>query len=163
MNIKNLLPSVSTYIRRIFLFSSSSLGFYFLEKATSCHNRLILFEATLVQSSVVMDFIHSGPCLHLGSLFPLCFSPTGLWFVVTLSCSTWPLITPSHLIEDSQEPLANPADERYFTSVCWDLGAIITLESLTRPRRNQLTKSTTHIISEWRFCLRICFFSHVLL
>lgn len=34
-----------------------------------------------------------------------------LWFAVTLSCSTWPLITPPHPAEDSQEPLANPADE----------------------------------------------------
>lgn len=28
-----------------------------------------------------------------------------------LSCSTWPLMTPPHPSEDSQEPLANPADE----------------------------------------------------
>lgn len=119
MNIKNLLPSVLTYIKRRFFFQSS---FYFLDKATlgtkqtSCYNRLILFEATLVQSSEVTEFIHPGQCFASHLLVSFCFSREsirrgGLWFAVTLSCSTWPLRTPSHPSEDFQEPLANPADE----------------------------------------------------
>lgn len=62
-----------------------------------------------------MEFAHRGLCLCLISLFPFVSRDSirrgGLWFVVTLSCSTWPLITSSHLSEDSQEPSADPADE----------------------------------------------------
>lgn len=78
----------------------------------------------------------------------------GLWFAVMLSCSTWPLITPPHPTEDSQEPLASPADEMkiFHLSLLKPLSDNNPGES-DPPAEKSIYKERNTYISEWRFCL----------
>lgn len=171
MNIKNLLLSVLTCIKRVFFFQSS---FYFLGKATlgtwctSCYSRLILFEAMLVQSSEVTEFIRPGPCLRHIYLFPIVFHVSPSRGVASDSLSCWAVLhdlSQPHLVPPRTPRNLWPTllmRWRYFTSACWNLGALIILERVICLQRNQLTKGRTHIVSEWGLCLQICFSSHFL-
>lgn len=97
---------------------------------------------SMFASHLLVSFRFSRESIRRGSL----------WFAVTLSCSTWPPISPPHPSEETQEPLANPADEMkiFHLSLPKPLSDNNSGES-DPPAEKSINKEQNTYISEWRF------------
>lgn len=161
MNIKNLLSSLLTYIRKNLFFNwvftswtrrpleLSSAGVitdWFCARAhwSKLGGDGVYPLRSMFASHLLVSFRFSRKSIRRG----------GLWFAVTPSCSTWPLITPPHPSQDSQEPLANPGDEMktFHLSLPKPLTDNNSGES-DPPAEKSINKEQITYISEWRFCL----------